>query len=481
MPLKNTFLFISFFLATLAFGQENLAFTNDIFSGINSAPFSPTQPYLNSNPWDINLLSASVNFENDYAYISDKSFLSLRNSEIQTVNLKRNLTGENTSGVLDFYNKDFGNFYLNSDMLGPSFSLKTKIQGKQFQLGAFSRLRTQVSALHFDNYLKFGNQGLKYPDFYSLRPFNLMMMNWAEIGFNASTEIFPYAEQKWIIGANFKYEIGYDALNVKSIGDTQLNQTYEDANGVTKRIITGANYNIETNYATNYNFDSKKYELKQKGKGVGLDLGITMIDKDEKSDDYNLKVSFSVLDLGKVNFQGRQDLFKGNNFRVYNNPALDNSNFTSPQQYLEFLSKQVYGDEKISFQGTDFAIGLPTSAHLNLSKNIRENAYLNLDWLQRTPVFQNSLKRSNIVNISYTVQKTYLGYGGSVSLYEYQKVQFGGYLRIGPLIIGSSNIFPLVFKQKKLNSGDFFIGLKIYPFWDNEFKRHRRADCNCDR
>jgi hypothetical protein len=462
-------------------GQENLAFSNDIFSGINSALFSPTQPFLNTNPWDVNLISESVNFENDYSYISNESFLSLRNTKIRGVSIRKNITGENTSGIFDFYNKNFGSYYFSSDLLGPSFSLKSKIKGKDFQWGIFTRLRTQSSAFHVDNYLRFGNQGLLDPDFYSLKPFDLIVMNWGEIGFNVSTEIFPNAEQKWVIGANFKYEMGFDALNLKSLDNIQLNQTYEDTNGVKKQTITAYHYNIETNFTTNYNFDSNKYELKQTGKGAGLDIGMTMIDKDVKSDDYNVKASFSVLDLGQVNFQGQKNLFKGNDFRVYNNPALDNSKFTSPQQYLEFLSKQVYGDEKASFQGTGFSIGLPTSVHLNLSKNIRENTYLNLDWIQRTPVFENSLKRSDILNASYTVQKTYLGYGGSVSLYEYQKLQFGGYLRIGPLILGSSNFFPLIFKQKKLNSGDFFISLKIYPFWDNEFKRHRRANCNCDK
>ena len=465
----------------MAFAQENLAFSNDKFSGINSAAFSPTQPFLNSNPWDVNLFSESINFDNDYAYISDESFLSLRNSNIQTANIKQNITGGNTSGVLDFYNKNFGSYYFSSDLLGPSFSLKTKIKEKDFQLGIFTRLRTHSSAFHVDNYLKFGNQAMTEPENYTLQPINLTTMNWGEIGFNASTEIFPYAEQKWIIGANFKYEMGFDALNINSMNAIQLTKTYEQTNGVQKKTIIASNYNIEANIATNYNFETKKYELQKQGQGAGLDFGIVMIDKDKNTEDYNFKASLSVLDLGKVNFQGRKDLFKGNSLKILNNSDFKNTKFRNPQQYLEFLSKEVYGDEKTSLQGTAFSVGLPTSAHLNLSKNITENTYLNLDWIQRTPVFENSLKRSNIINVSYTIQKTYLGYGGSVTLYEYQKLQFGGYLRIGPLIIGSSNFFPLIFKQKKLNSGDFFIGLKIYPFWDNEFKRHRRADCNCDK
>ncbi|SFH86711.1 hypothetical protein [Halpernia frigidisoli] len=478
MSFNKSLFFILFSLS--ASGQENLTFSNDLFSGINSAPFSPTQPFFNENSWDVNLFSESINVENDYAYISNKSFLSLRNGSIQTADIRNNVRGSNTAGVLDFYNKDLGNFYFNSDILGPSFSLKQNIKGKVFQLGIYSRLRTQGSALKVDNYFRFGNQGLQDPDFYDLKPFDMKVVNWGEIGFNMATELFPYAAQKWVVGANFKYEIGLDAVDVKSFDVVKLKQTFVEENGAQKQTISAENYNLETNFATNYNFDSRRYELKQNGKGFGLDLGISMLDKDENADNYNFKASFSVLDLGKINFKGQKNVFKGNNFVIVNNPDLDNSEFISPQQYLEFLSNLVYGDKNVSLQGTDFTVGLPTSLHLNLSKNITGNQYLNFDIIQRSPVFENSLKRSNVFTSSYTVQKNFVGYGGSVSLYEYKKLQFGGYLRLGPLILGSSNFFPLIFKQKKLNSGDFFIGLKIYPFWDNEFKRHRRADCNCE-
>ncbi|MEC5158186.1 hypothetical protein [Chryseobacterium sp. MP_3.2] len=479
MGLKKTFfLFLSSFV--LIDAQENLAFSNDQFSGINSAILTPTQPFLNPNPWDINLFSADVFLQNDYAYISNQSFLGLRNEEIISRDLKNGITGENTAGVLDFYNDDFGSYHISSDVLGPSFSLKSKIRKKVFQLGIFTRFRTQTFALKVDNYLKFGNQSLSEPNNYTLQPLKINLMNWGEIGMNIATEIFENSSQKWIVGANFKYEMGYDAFMVNSKDAFQINRTNEEVAGVPTKTIDASGFNIETSFATNYNFETEKYEFKKIGQGFGLDVGLSMIDKEEDSDDYNLKAGFSILDIGQVNFQGQRHLLQGNNLRVVNNPNLDNTKFASPQQYLELLSTEVYGDSKASFQGNDFSTGLPTSVHFNLSKNIRPNHYVNFDWIQRAPVFRNSLKRSNITNVSYTVQRPVIGYGASASLYEYQKLQFGGYFKIGPLILGSSNVLPLLFKQKKLHSGDFFIALKIYPFWDNEMKRHRRANCNCD-
>ena len=100
--------------------------------------------------------------------------------------------------------------------------------------------------------------------------------------------------------------------------------------------------------------------------------------------------------------------------------------------------------------------------------------------MQRIPVFENSLKRINVLQTSYTIQKDGFGIGPSLSICDYENVTFGGYVRIGPLILGSDNAIPIVFKQKKLTSANFYFGLKFYPFWDNEAKRRSREPCECE-
>ena len=337
-------------------------------------------------------------------------------------------------------------------------------------------MRTQSTAVNVDNYLRFGNQDLLEPELYILKPLKINFMNWAEIGFNVATEIFPYSDHQWIIGGNIKYEIGLDALNVEGKAPFQLTRSNDEAD---VKSIVASDYDIAASFVTNYNFETDRYEYQQRGKGLGLDFGLTFVDRDSNAEDYNLKAGLNVLDIGSVSFEGENHLLKGSPVELENNPTFKNTKFKSPHQFLQLLSNEVYGDENASLQGTDFKIGLPTRLHFNISKNIREHHYLNANWIQRIPVFENSLKRSNIFNVSYTVQKPVVGYGGSVSLYEYRSLQVGAYLRIGPLILGSENLFPLIFKQKRLHSGDFYIAIKLYPFWDNEMKRHRRENCNC--
>jgi len=464
--------------------QNNLTFLNDNYSGINSAVLSPTQPFLNPNPWDINLFSADVFLQNDYAYISKQSLFGLTGTTIQVANPKKNITGENQADVFDFYNKENANLMFNSDILGPSFSMTAKIKEKKYVFGFFSRLRSQASVLDLDNYLRFGNEMIKQPTSYEMKPFSTIAMNWNEVGLNAATEILPNSDKQWIFGFNLKYEMGLDVANIVSHQDIKLSAS-EPAIGDNPELmnIYASDYNISVNYITNYNSETKAYDYKQNGSGLGLDLGLTMLDKNPREDEYQSKFSFNILDLGYVNFkQGLNHQFvNGNKIWLQNNPNFEDQLFESPEQYLKLLSKEAYGDENRSFTGNGFKIGLPASINLSYSQRIKENHFVNFNWIQRVPVFENSVKRNNIVNASYSVQKAALGYGVSTSLSEYKNLQFGGYFRIGPLILGSENVFPILFKQKHLHAANFYLAIKLYPFWDNEMKRHRRQKCDCDK
>lgn len=105
MGLKRFLILCSINAGFVVFAQNNLTFANDRFSGINAAVLLPTQTYLNPNPWDINLASADLFFQNDYAYISKQSFLGLSSADIQMASYHDNITADTQANVMDFYNK----------------------------------------------------------------------------------------------------------------------------------------------------------------------------------------------------------------------------------------------------------------------------------------------------------------------------------------------------------------------------------------
>jgi hypothetical protein len=453
--------------------QDAVTFSNDKYSGISGVGFSPTQPFLNPNSWDVNIIAEDIFVQNDYTYITQQSIIGLIGADINSVSLRDKMMGISGPNLQDYYSKDNGRYHFSSDVLGPSVSLSAEIRQKKYTFGLFTRVRTQGSAIDIDNYSRFDNTNTDAVYVYDFRPFKTNFMNWGEVGVNVATAIFEQKENKLILGGNLKYEIGYDAMNLNSRNTANLLRTVDSNLGTNTEM---ANYDIVASYATSYDSDKKQYRAKPTGKGFGADVGLTFVKWDFRAEDYNLKMSFNILDIGYINFEGQNHLFNG---KPFNFDSLSGKKIDSPQDFFQILSEEIYGNPNASLAGTKFTIGLPTSLHFNISKRIAESNYLNFDIVQRTPVFENSLKRSNIANVSYSVQKKIIGYGASASLYEFKNAQFGAYLRIASLIIGSENFPPLFFKQDKLHAADIYFALKIYPFSEKNPDKIRRSNCRC--
>ncbi|TGN30311.1 DUF5723 family protein [Empedobacter tilapiae] len=477
-------LLIVIFCSNLIFGQNILSFSNDQYSGINGSLFSPTTSYFNPNKWDVNIISEDILLTNDYAYISDQNIIGLLKGETKTANLKAGIRGETHSNILDFTTKNSVSYHLENDILGPSISFKKKINNQTFRLGFFSRLRTQGSIKDLDNYFRFSNQKELEPRNYTFEPNKTNAMNWGEFGLNLSTNLHTTNTSELIIGTNIKYLLGLDGAYVKNKSAIKLEAIPTSTSTISNpdADIYASGFDIEAGYSTNYDFDRDQYILRNRGNGIGIDLGVSFVNRRINDELYDFKFSANLLDIGLVKFKGENHHFynPSQKIQIRNNPNLDGVQFESIDQYLRLLSKEIYGNEIQSKTENNFSIGLPTSLHLNLSKKIIENHYLNFNLIQRMPIFENSLKRVNVLQTSYTIQKDGFGIGPSLSIYDYENVTLGGYVRIGPLILGSDNAIPILFKQKKLTSANFYFGLKLYPFWDSEAKRRSREPCECE-
>lgn len=471
-----------YIVSNFTFAQDPIIFSNDRYSGISAVGLSPTQPFLNPNGWDVHIFSENIFANSDYIYISETSLIGLAQGGIKSADISNGITGENTAKVSDYFNYDTFGYHISSDLMGPSFSLNLNVFEKDFSVGLFTRLRLQSSAKDIDNYLQYTNQEITEPVLYDLSPFKTNFMNWAEVGLNLSTEIFPYSQYQWILGVNLKYEMGLDGFYINNKDNATMRREYlpnpENPDQNIKTLYA-SDFDVEVGYATSYNFDADRYEFKPKGKGFGIDLGIAMVNPDRWEESYDFKMSLNALDIGYVNFTGNVHQFVGENLRYTNNPVFDDADFESPEQFAQIISNEIYGNPTESLKSNAFKIGLPTSIHFNLSKNVGENQFVNFDVIQRAPIFENSLKRANIANVSYSIQKPRFGIGASLSTYEYKNIQMGGFLRWGPLIIGSENVLPFIIPQNKLHALDFYIGLKLYPLWDNDMKRRSREDCKC--
>ena len=271
---------------------------------------------------------------------------------------------------------------------------------------------------------------------------------------------------------SFKLTIGKTAIAGKDLYTNEAIMAFNLRNG----------YDIDASFATAYDFENKKYSFKNQGQGLGLDLGFTYMknryhENSEREYLYDYKIDVSLLDFGKINFNGEVHNFKGNPIFLPSYKPFGKNN--SPSEFMQSMSQKVYGNLTQSLQNQEFEIGLPTMLNISFSKSTSDNTYLTGGISQRVPIFKNSLKKANNIYINYGYYKDFIGLATSFSLHNYKIPQFGGYIRIGGLYLGSDNLLPLIIKQRKLHSFDFYFGLKLFPFWNNDAKRRWKSKC-CD-
>lgn len=467
--------FFFLFCVQLFFSQINIGVKNDGFVYTNVVVSNPSAFLQNSNPWEVNLVSADVFVNNNYSFISQQSLLGLSGADNLVVNNGSNQSDlpRNTIGFSDY--KKF-NGYFQADVLGPAVAIKFKIKEHEFAAGFYTRLRTFGSSFNLDNQYKYENFINQTAFSRVFQPFSASVATLQENNFFISKSFLQNKTSELNIGVTFKQSKVWDAAIVRE------NNVYNiDYNKITNSLYY-ENYSAEAMVTSSYNFDKKKYEPKNNGSSIGADFGLTYVDfenYDKENGEYFQKLAFSVTDIGFIKVNGEKHLYEGSPFVI--NQNIDFQNVNNYSDFFKELSTHVYGNPDISLQSTTFKVALPTAIHLSYSGNLLKNRYVTFGLTQRVPLTKNSFKSPNLFYVNLAKTNRFLTYAAQFSMFEYKKLQFGGYLRFGPIFIGSDNILPVFFKQKKLEAADIYFGIKIYPFWDNALSRRSRQKCDCEK
>ncbi len=478
--IKKTFWVIVFISITIK-AQEQFNFKADHYSGINGALLDPTHNLSNPNNWDVNLLGVDVFVQNDYSYISEASILSLLlKADLEIAQPTNGITGATRNRTWDFYstsgNKDA---YVQADIMGPSGSIRLNYH---HTIGLFTRARVVASARNIDegfNYYNFHEINFGTP--FSADKSDLQGAAWAEVGLNYAKVLKESKTHKLSAGVNLKYLIGTDAayaINHRRGRAVAQQDTITFTNADFEiGVVTGAEMYDEAT--------AGEYNLKKKGSGLGLDIGVSWEKKRYPTDilidtdvTYKWKMNATLLDLGQIRYKNAEV----HRYTIEGSQLIDFNQAESTEtieQYFQDLSTQVYNDSLQSKIGNEFVVGLPTALNLNFDYGLSDRWYIKTNLIQRIPVFENALKRSNVLNVNGRYQKNWFGISGGITAYEYQNVYLGGSVRIGPLTLGSDHFIPIIMPQKELTGADFYFALKINSFWDDLWKRHKR--CNCPK
>ena len=451
------------FIAFSCYSQSHIGILSERYSGFNGISINPTS-FLNS-PIDqeINLFGIDLQFETDYGFIKNSSYLDLGDvfSEIKVTNPFKDQSVDDLTINLSKSTKPYS-ILSSIQFNGPSYIFKVVKPTKVSTYGLGISQRVHISSLalnsgyNYDNFREenFGNEIL-----FDQTNSKLNAANWTEIKLNYSFTTDNSNSLKKSFGLNFKTNISYNSTHFQQESPTKM--IYKDV----ETLLFYNDFRSESRYFVG-NADNP---FQKRGIGFGLDLGYSIYKKKRDVKDnhsYLYKLGISVLDLGFLSFN------KSSEVHVYEIIGPRELDIGKVKNYKD-MSERVYGDRNKSFKKNSFMLYTPLAVSIQFDYNFWGSFYFNTTLINRLNIAENALIRPNLLSSSLRVEKKEYSLILNSTLYEYEKLMLGLSSRVGPVYFSIDNISNMLLKKDKLNHIEFMLGFKIYPF----YKKTSNCDC----
>ncbi|WP_179352666.1 DUF5723 family protein [Winogradskyella vidalii] len=433
--LKSLFSIASILSFSIGISQSYVGHSIDNYSGIQGVTYNPSSVVGSKLSADINLMSASVFGGSDYFGINIGDII-------------------NSDGGFDLeedakkFPSDANNFFLNADIIGPSFMLNLS---KKSSLAVISRVRANVNINHINGELfeAVSDDFNDEEDFdFDSQNLNGTIHAWAEVGVAYGRILIDRPKHLLKAGVTLKYLQGAGSAFMSSPG---FGGTYTADTEVLE--TTG-----RLNYGTSQDFDADDIDFSNLTAGVGLDFGFTYqwfseradVDVPSHKNPYKLKVGVSVTDIGSISYDeatvSRYDLNDSVSTATYEEDV---------QEFLDDNYANIEVDETAE-------IKLPTALHLlidyRLTKRWYVSAQADLSMVEKGSALSTSVL--NTVTVAPRLETSWFSFYAPLSFRQYGDVSFGGGLRLGPLTVGSGSVFTNLLSDSSKTT-DVYVGLKI--------------------
>lgn len=421
-----------------SFAQSYIGHTVDNYSGVHGVIFNPSSVVDSNFRTDINLMSVSAFAGSDYFGINfSNAFESTEGFSIE-------------EGVQRFP-KDDNHFFLNLDVLGPSFMFNLN---RKNSLAITTRIRgfMNLNNVNGELYENIGDGFEETGNFdFQQNNFSGTIHSWGEIGLTYG-RIFMNGETNFLKG-------GVTLKYLQGAGSTFMNAP----------AVTG-NFNAETqlltttgslNYGISNDFDGGDVDFSNPSSGIGADLGLTyeyrpILDFEEDLDvvrhiDYKFKLGLSITDLGSLNYSGSTVT----SYDLDNTIHIEDINDEDMEQWL----KDNYDGVE---QQTDSKIGLPTAMHILADYKFRKRLFVAVQGTISL-VGEGKDQANRVIHTITAVprfESKWFSLYLPVGVRQYDGFTMGTGLRLGPLSLGSSSIISNYISDS-VKTTDFYIGLKI--------------------
>lgn len=469
--MKRLFLLSIFFLISLfSFAQDFLGYGHSKYAGIVGASYNPASLADNIYSMDILLCGGGLELANNYFGVK-RSSLNVNYGPGDMI-----LRETNTKKAA----------FLRNEILFPGIMFSNGKTGWGIDL----KIRTyaNVEGLSKDLAHIFAYE-LQDPSHYERTFYNrhvgVTALSWIEIGGTYAKTIWTGAEHYVAIGIRPKFLLGAGGgyAFVNDVGYNFRNDSTLSIDRATAEFGISDNFNFAGSGAKPYKLGFNP--------GLGVDAGIIYefrpdeLQKDEKERKkempwpgfrqrpvYKYRIGISLMDLGFIhfhhgNYSGQYEL--ETNLWYYDEKVW---NPTSPVPLYDLFEGGTSGTK----EGTGMWMRLPLAMNLQFDYMVRENFYVNAVALTGIYLRNNNGKKVHeLTRLSVTPrwEKRWYGVWMPISVSRFGNLSLGTGFRIGPFIIGTTNVLPLLFKNKKTYAADIYFAIKIPLFPKGTFSRKK--------
>lgn len=418
--------------------QDFVGFNSHPYAGVTSLDVNPANVAGTVYKVDVNLVGASLYANNNYLTFKPKPFYKWDVAQDKSTEL-------NANGVAT-------NFFAQTRVQLPSAMFDINYNNA---VALTLQTRAYVQAENVDMHLaKLIYEDFDYSNYwntnYSAANMKVRAMTWSEIGLGYGHVFYFNGGHRIKVGTRLKYLLGHNSLYLNSNSVSYLFQ-----NDHVMNVNGNFNYGHSTSLGEDVGF-------KTSGSGFGYDLGV----KYSYNNQYIL--GLALIDGGGLKFDR----------------AVTSSNFSIDQQNWDLNNENVNNiadlDSIIAARGVvsnstnEYKIGLPTTLTLQATANLWEsgdfegggyqNLYVNVtsyfDLSGMNNAKDASMKPVPMTTATFGFVSIPIAAGIPVSFGGVPGFQVGGFLRLGPFVLGSKNFLTSLI-AKEVRDADIYAALKI--------------------
>ncbi len=446
--------------------QEMTGITGSKYGGIHSALINPSLPVLSPYYLDVNIITTHLFLQNNYIYLAKDEYQFKRFFQANPQFPTHPPEGK---FYYDYYTSQLKNGYINARIMGPSAAV---MMGRH-AFGFYENARSVTSVRNIPmNLAKFFFEGLTYPPQYDIRykhtdNIALSQLTWAEFALNYSYIFQNRGSDYWTAGITVKNLQGYAGVYAFT---SLMDYMVPDHDTLIVYHATGeGGMSLPMNYANNSYVPSPLF----RGKGFGIDMGITYEKKNRSSTNssnfkklcaqpytpYFYRVGVSILDIGRIRFNDNALKFNVEDGATFW-PGISDVEYTNMNAVIADVSNHFFGNPTQLITDNKFRIGLPTAFSAQADVNILGNWFVNGMAILPVKMSKSSVVRPSVLTIGARYDSRSIGFGITTTAYDYQRIHVGVNARIFGFFIGSEKITSF-FKLADFTGIDFYGGIKF--------------------